>query len=74
MELTRRNFLRSAGAATLLLSLDPPPWFVRHARAVAEVAGSQASVSATSMTRFNIRLIRWVPIVFLSMSNMVWFA
>lgn len=25
-------------AATLLLSLDPPPWFVRHARAVAEVA------------------------------------
>ena len=26
-------------AAALLLSLDPPPWFVRHARAVAEVAG-----------------------------------
>jgi hypothetical protein len=26
-------------AATLLLSLDPPPWFVRHSRAVAEVAG-----------------------------------
>ena len=26
-------------AAFLLLSLDPPPWFVRHARAVAEVAG-----------------------------------
>ena len=26
-------------AAYLLLSLDPPPWFVRHARAVAEVAG-----------------------------------
>jgi hypothetical protein len=25
-------------AAALLLSLDPPPWFVRHARAVAEVA------------------------------------
>jgi HD domain-containing protein len=26
-------------AASLLLSLDPPVWFVRHARAVAEVAG-----------------------------------
>lgn len=25
-------------AANLLLSLDPPPWFVRHSRAVAEVA------------------------------------
>ena len=25
-------------AAALLLSLDPPPWFVRHSRAVAEVA------------------------------------
>ena len=25
--------------ASLLLSLDPPPWFVRHSRAVAEVAG-----------------------------------
>lgn len=26
-------------AAAILLSLDPPPWFLRHARAVAEVAG-----------------------------------
>jgi len=26
-------------AAALLLSLDPPPWFVRHSRVVAEVAG-----------------------------------
>jgi hypothetical protein len=30
-------------AASLLLSLDPPTWFVRHARAVAEVAGWLAS-------------------------------
>lgn len=29
---------RSA-AARLLLTLDPPPWHVRHARAVAEIAG-----------------------------------
>lgn len=28
-----------AEAASLLLALDPPPWFVRHARAVAEIAG-----------------------------------
>jgi hypothetical protein len=28
-----------AAAAALLCSLDPPPWFVAHARAVAEVAG-----------------------------------
>jgi HD superfamily phosphodiesterase len=26
-------------AAALLLSLDPPPWAIRHARAVAEIAG-----------------------------------
>ena len=26
-------------AAALLLSLDPPPWFLAHARAVGEVAG-----------------------------------
>jgi hypothetical protein len=30
-------------AASLLLSLDPPAWFVRHARAVAEVAARLAA-------------------------------
>lgn len=30
-------------AASLLLSLDPPPWFVQHARAVAEVAAFLAA-------------------------------
>ncbi|MGK2851919.1 MAG: HD domain-containing protein [Candidatus Limnocylindrales bacterium] len=30
-------------AAALLLSLDPPPWFLAHARAVAEVAGLLAA-------------------------------
>lgn len=30
-------------AASLLLSLDPPAWLVRHARAVAEVAGFLAA-------------------------------
>jgi hypothetical protein len=30
-------------AAALLFSLDPPPWFVAHARAVAEVAGFLAA-------------------------------
>jgi hypothetical protein len=30
-------------AASLLLSLDPPTWFVRHARAVAEVAAFLAA-------------------------------
>ncbi len=35
-------------AACLLLSLDPPPWFIRHARAVAEVAGWLALRIATN--------------------------
>jgi len=35
-------------AAELLLSLDPPAWFLRHARAVAEVAGWLALRTAAS--------------------------
>ena len=34
---------RRVEAASLLLSLDPPTWFVRHARAVAEVAAYLAA-------------------------------
>jgi HD superfamily phosphodiesterase len=38
-------------AAALLLSLDPPPWALRHARAVAEVAGWLAvRIEATGTT------------------------
>ena len=38
-------------AASLLLSLDPPHWFVRHARAVAEVAAWLAArIVARGMT------------------------
>jgi putative nucleotidyltransferase with HDIG domain len=33
-------------AAALLLSLDPPPWLLRHSRAVAEVAGWLAAQMA----------------------------
>jgi HD domain len=36
-----------AEAASLLLSLDPPTWALRHARAVAEVAGWLARAAAT---------------------------
>ncbi len=35
-------------AAMLLLSLDPPVWFLRHARAVAEVASWLAARTATA--------------------------
>lgn len=37
-------------AAALLSSLDPPPWFVAHARAVAEVAGFLAARIAANGT------------------------
>lgn len=44
-------------AASLLLSLDPPPWFVRHARAVAEVAAWLAARLAARGTRVDRRLV-----------------
>lgn len=44
-------------AACLLLSLDPPPWHIRHARAVAEVAGWLALRIATNGTSIDRRLV-----------------
>jgi HD superfamily phosphodiesterase len=44
-------------AAELLLSLDPPAWFLRHARAVAEVAGWLAARIAGAGTTVDRRLI-----------------
>jgi hypothetical protein len=41
-------------AAALLLSLDPPPWFMRHARAVGEVAawlGARIEANGTPVDR-----------------------
>ena len=38
-------------SAALLLSLDPPPWFLRHARAVAEIAGWLAARTAAAGRR-----------------------
>jgi HD domain-containing protein len=44
-------------AAALLLSLAPPPWFVRHSRAVAEVAGWLAARIDGRGTPVNRRLV-----------------
>jgi HD domain len=44
-------------AARLLVSLDPPPWFTRHACAVAEVAGWLAHRAATSAPTLDRRLV-----------------
>jgi hypothetical protein len=44
-------------AASLLLSLEPPPWFMRHARAVAEVAGWLALRIETRGTPIDRRLV-----------------
>jgi hypothetical protein len=44
-------------AAELLLSLDPPVWFVRHARAVAEVAAWLAARIAAAGTTVDRRLV-----------------
>ena len=44
-------------AAALLLSLDPPVWFVRHARAVAEVAGWLAARIEARGTPVDRRLV-----------------
>jgi putative nucleotidyltransferase with HDIG domain len=44
-------------AAAVLLELDPPPWAVRHARAVAEVAGWLAARIAARGTTVDRRLV-----------------
>ena len=44
-------------AASLLLSLDPPPWFLRHARAVAEVAGWLAAKISARGVEVDRRLV-----------------
>jgi len=44
-------------AAALLLSLHPPAWFLRHARAVAEIAGWLALRSAERGSGVNRRLV-----------------
>ena len=44
-------------AAALLVSLDPPPWFLRHSRAVAEVAGWLAARIAAAGVAVDRRLV-----------------
>ncbi len=44
-------------AAALLLSLDPPPWFLHHVRAVAEVAGWLALRAVAAGRRVDRRLV-----------------
>jgi HD superfamily phosphodiesterase len=44
-------------AAELLLSLDPPAWFLRHARAVGEIAGWLAARIAAAGTTIDRRLV-----------------
>ena len=44
-------------AAELLLSLDPPAWFLRHARAVAEVSGWLAARISASGVAVDRRLV-----------------
>ena len=44
-------------AAELLLSLDPPAWFLRHARAVGEVAGWLSARIAAAGTTIDRRLV-----------------
>jgi HD superfamily phosphodiesterase len=46
-----------AAAAALLLSLDPPAWHVRHARAVAEIAGFLAMRCAARGERVDRALV-----------------
>ena len=48
---------RRVEAASLLLSLDPPTWFVRHARAVAEVAAFLAARMETAGIALDRRLV-----------------
>jgi HD domain len=44
-------------SAALLLSLDPPPWFLRHARAVAEIAAWLAARTRATGVSVDARLV-----------------